>query len=45
MQPRITLRLAAGYPATEMRRGKEWAQSNSGEAIRYNFILPIKEDA
>jgi hypothetical protein len=41
----MTLGLAEDYPATEMRRGKEWAQSNSGEAVRNNFILPIKEDA
>jgi signal transduction histidine kinase len=29
----------------EMRRGKVWARSNFGEAVMFNFILPVKEDA
>jgi len=28
----------------EMRHGKVWARSNIGEAVRFNFTLPIKED-
>jgi hypothetical protein len=28
-----------------MRRGKVLARSNFGEAIWFNFILPVKEDA
>lgn len=34
-----------GHSTTEMRRGKVWARSNFGEAIWFNFILPVKEDA
>jgi hypothetical protein len=34
-----------GWPVTEMRRSKVRARSNSGGAVRFNFILPIKEDA
>jgi len=45
MQPRNNLGLAEGCPVDEMRRGKEWTRSKSGEAVRFNFILPIKEDA
>ncbi len=45
MQPRNNLGLAEGCPVTEMRRRKVWARSNPGEAVRFNFILPIKEDA
>lgn len=45
MQPRNNLDLTVGCPVTEMHRGKVWARSRFGEAVRFNFILPIKEDA
>jgi signal transduction histidine kinase len=45
MQPRNNLDLAVGCSVIEMRRGKGWAQSNFGEAVWFDFILPVKEDA
>lgn len=34
-----------GLLRTEPRPGRTRASSNFGEAVMYNFILPIKEDA
>jgi len=45
MQPRNNLDLADGCPATEMHRSKVWPRGSFGEAVRFNFILPVKEDA
>jgi signal transduction histidine kinase len=45
MQPRNNLGLTAGCSVIEMYRGKAWAQSNFGEAVWFDFMLPVKEDA
>jgi len=45
MQPRNNPGLDAGCSVIEMRHGKVWARSNFGEAVWFDFILPIKEDA
>jgi hypothetical protein len=42
MQPRNNLGLAV---ASEMRRGEVSDPSNFGEAVMFDFILPVKEDA
>jgi hypothetical protein len=34
-----------GLRRTEPHPGRAWASSNFDEAVMYNFILPIKEDA
>lgn len=45
MQPRNNLGLTAGCSVTEMNRGKARAQNNFDEAVWFDFILPVKEDA
>ena len=45
MEPRNNPGPAVVCSVIEMRCGKVWARSNFGGEIRFNFILPVKEDA
>ena len=45
MQPRNNRGHTAGCLMIETHRSKARAQSNFGEAVWFDFILPVKEDA
>jgi|GEM_PF-1952165 hypothetical protein len=45
MQPRNNPGLAVDCTVTEMHRSEVPARSNFGEAVWFDFILPVKEDA
>jgi len=45
MQPRNNPGLAVDCTVTEMHRSEAPVRSNFGEAVWFDFILPVKEDA